>query len=454
VSDTTSAPQAGQIAFCSESPRDGAFQGSEGAENTPSFLIQVINAGGCATREVGALPSDDVDTTSLVSDEELRGPSDGGDIQERLEGFAKKVGRSSLMGKWILNQPNWKLFHPVARRVCSCGSYLIYRNYFRVKQWRLAGANTCCCSLLCPFCAALRGARHLGKALTKIQQAVKAQPDLVPYLWTATIKDEPKCGPMFRKLERLLQKVFQIRRDSRAGKRVPSVFCNLEGGIVSFECKRGKGSGLWHVHFHAIVLAPAGLHQHFFRGAWSQMVGYHAQTDLQPFRCQSRMLSDPGSAETEAALAQDAQEVFKYAVKFSDMTPEDNFEAFRELRGKRLIRGFGCLHKLQFADDDVLDSVDDLASEPYLELFFNLVPSSAGGRRYVNTKSQMVKPGEGPLVPSAAPGTDLAQDNFAPGDVAEMTLFRRSTVTTRCVNPFALPRAGGALLGGTRPGRV
>lgn len=333
------------------------------------------------------VPSQDI--CSVVSSEpSLSESKKAVDLPTRLGRYAAKVARSGVMGKWIQSQPKWQNYHPVARVVAECGSYLRFRNFFQRDQVRLVGANSCCKAMLCPFCAGLRGARHLAKAIEKIRAVMGADGQLVPYLWTGTIRDEVRCRDMYQRLRGYLSKMLESRRNALKGIRCSSAWAKFEGGIVSFEVKRGKNSGLWHIHFHAIVLGRPGLDPREFQQAWSDLVGYWAQSDLRPFRSTEKLLRDRDAIETDQALADDLQEVFKYAVKCSDMTTEDNFEAFRELQGQRLIRGFGNLYNVKFADEDVLDDVDDLVDEPYIDLFFNLI---AG--KYVQGGAKMVRPG-------------------------------------------------------------
>ena len=52
-------------------------------------------------------------------------------------------------------------------------------------------------------------------------------------------------------------------------------------------------------------------------------------------------------------------EVFKYALKFSDMELADNWEAFQTLKAKRLVDNFGLFRGVQVPDDLTDDDIDD-----------------------------------------------------------------------------------------------
>lgn len=60
------------------------------------------------------------------------------------------------------------------------------------------------------------------------------------------------------------------------------------------------------------------------------------------------------------------QEVFKYALKFSDMALPDNWEAFQTLSGKRLVDSFGNLRGVVIPDE--LDEPID--GESFVELLY------------------------------------------------------------------------------------
>ena len=44
-------------------------------------------------------------------------------------------------------------------------------------------------------------------------------------------------------------------------------------------------------------------------------------------------------------------ETFKYALKFSDLPLQDNWEAYKTLKGKRLINSFGVLRGVEVPEE-------------------------------------------------------------------------------------------------------
>uniref|UniRef100_UPI003BA89317 hypothetical protein n=1 Tax=Ningiella ruwaisensis TaxID=2364274 RepID=UPI003BA89317 len=65
-------------------------------------------------------------------------------------------------------------------------------------------------------------------------------------------------------------------------------------------------------------------------------------------------------------------EVFKYALKFSELTPSQTVEAFSFLRGKRLQGSFGEFRGVQVPDNL---NEDEIAQLPYIELIYKYLGS-------------------------------------------------------------------------------
>ena len=66
-------------------------------------------------------------------------------------------------------------------------------------------------------------------------------------------------------------------------------------------------------------------------------------------------------------------EVFKYALKFSDMELSDNWHAYETLQGKRMVESFGLFRGVE-VPDNLTD--DELADEPYLLMLYRFVKNA------------------------------------------------------------------------------
>lgn len=79
--------------------------------------------------------------------------------------------------------------------------------------------------------------------------------------------------------------------------------------------------------------------------------------------------------------------MFKYALKFTDLSLEDNWLAFQKLSGKRLINSFGCLRGVdvfEYSENEMLDYL------PYLQIFYEWM-QAARGYSVVSEKTFVVK---------------------------------------------------------------
>lgn len=310
----------------------------------------------------------------------------------RLERYARQTGDAVLFGRWLARQKASRREKRVGGCVAGCGSWLMFHDYAQVQRVKLASANFCGTHLLCPFCCGRRASRNLQIAVPKVRQLLRARPsELTPYLLTVTIRDESHCRSMFLHLSRAWGQVVALRREARSRKRSHNIWAELDGGVMSFETKRGSGSGQWHVHGHGVVLGPQGLSSKEIQSAWSDVVGYWAQADLRELRSAWLLRNEPGAADAEQFLAEDLMEVFKYSLKFNAMTFDDRLSAFRALGGQRMVRAFGSLFGLKL-DSELADDVSEFEGLPYRELVFRAI-GSPQERSYQFVRASSVLPG-------------------------------------------------------------
>ena len=67
-----------------------------------------------------------------------------------------------------------------------------------------------------------------------------------------------------------------------------------------------------------------------------------------------------------------AAEVCKYALKFSELSVENTWEAFKVLKGKRLSGAFGSLYGVKIPEN-LADDMPDEKDLPYLEMLYRFV---------------------------------------------------------------------------------
>jgi hypothetical protein len=258
----------------------------------------------------------------------------------------------------------------LASTLHACGSYLVFRDYYTVGKVRLSAANFCRKHLLCPLCAIRRGAKALKAYTDRLSVILQDNIKLKPYLVTFTIKNREDLADAFGHFTRSMKRYTDKRRKalSLSNRNLPVEMNKAAGGVSSIEVKRGAGSGLWHVHSHAVWLCEEMPDAKILAEEWQAVTGDSYVIDVRPF-----------SGSNLADYLTGFMEVFKYAVKFSSLELSDNWEAFNLLSGRRLVNSFGLFRGVDIPEEMTDEPLDDL---PYIEMFYQYIDGA--GYTYVH----------------------------------------------------------------------
>lgn len=243
-----------------------------------------------------------------------------------------------------------------ARRVAGlldrCGEYLLFRHYWTVDQVRLHQAEFCKQHLLCPLCAIRRAAKQTAAYLARFEVIMADNPQLIPAFMTYTVKNGPDLDERMKHLRKGLRTLSERRRDIRKGKRGASEFGAIAGAVGTLEVtNRGKG---WHPHAHMLVLLDRYVDQKALSREWRSITGDSFVVGI------TRL--DPQAHPIEAFV-----EVFKYALKFSDLSPAQIWHAAQTLRGQRLLFSLGCFRGVEVPEELTDEPLEGL---PYTEFFY------------------------------------------------------------------------------------
>jgi hypothetical protein len=242
-----------------------------------------------------------------------------------------------------------------AAKLEGCANYLLFRHYFTVDKVRLHAASFCKKHLLCPMCAIRRGSKMLAAYLERFEAVRADAPYLRPYLVTLTVKNGPDLAERLRHLRSAMRRMTQARRDYlKRGGFCPQ-FVKSQGGFHSIEVTN-KGQG-WHPHVHMIWMCASAPDQAALSAEWKDWTVDSFIVDVRP-------LHDP----VEGFL-----EVCKYALKFSDLSPADNWHAYEVMSGQRLIDSHGVFRGVEIPDSLTDAPLDDL---PFIELLYRYVIGS------------------------------------------------------------------------------
>ncbi len=293
--------------------------------------------------------------TSLAAELDTGKEDRAGSLPSRIARYSRAKERALSMRDYLAGLDEAKATR-AAGLLHGCGNYLHFRHYFTVDQVLLHAACFCKQHLICPLCAIRRGSKALEAYLERFQVIRQELPSLRPYLVTLTVKD----GPSLPECWQHLNKSFQVLKDRRrwliSGNRGAkwTEFAKVRGAVGSYEVKRGKGSGLWHPHLHMVALCETAIDPVALKREWEGITGDSFMVDVLPF-------------DRSQEPAQGFMEVFKYAVKFGDLSLPDNWEVAQFLRGSRLLFSIGVFRGVQVPEALTDEPLDDL---PYFDLFY------------------------------------------------------------------------------------
>lgn len=234
----------------------------------------------------------------------------------------------------------------------ACGNYLVFHEYYTVGKVRLAAARSCRKHLLCPLCAIRRGAKTLKAYLDRFKVLSSRDAALRPYLVTFTVKNGPDLAARQAHLSSSLKRLHKRRSLWLHGVRRAQYTeaAKAAGAVWSFEVtNRGNG---WHPHVHAIWLCADEPDQRALSREWHSITGDSMVVDVRP------ITGDP---------AEGFAEVFKYAMKFSELDLAHNVEAYHVLRRSRLVGSFGVFRGVDVPAELTDELIDDL---PYVRLLY------------------------------------------------------------------------------------
>lgn len=226
----------------------------------------------------------------------------------------------------------------------NCGNFAVFREYFTIGETRLDRFYTCKKHLICPLCAIRRGAKALRVYLARVAALMASDALLRPYMVTLTVRNGPDLAERFKHLSGSLRAYHKRRK----GKGQRGEVLKAKSAVWSYEfTNKGKG---WHPHIHAVWLCHTAPDPFKLSEEWHQLTGDSYIVDVRPID-----MADPVAGFCE---------VFKYALKFSDLGHRDRLTAYRVLKGKRLQDSFGDLRGLDIEPSDQDELIDDL---PYIE---------------------------------------------------------------------------------------
>lgn len=253
----------------------------------------------------------------------------------------------------------------VFAKLGQCANWLVFNQYYTVDEIRLAACHSCDKHLLCSFCAARRGSKYLQRYLERFQ-SIMAQPEnrhLKAIMFNLTTKNGDDLEERFQHFMKSLRKLLKKRRNARQGVTATELE-KAVAGVYSVETtNKGKG---WHVHMHAVVLLTDWLDLKEVSREWEAITGDGSKIVYATRLGYGADMFDQYGNVTPK-LVESFAEVFKYALKFSDLDHGDRLHAWEIMRGKRLVGSWGKFWGVKVPPGALDDLLEDL---PYIQLIY------------------------------------------------------------------------------------
>jgi len=247
-------------------------------------------------------------------------------------------------------------------RVHNCGSWLYFRNYEDIDQNTLKKANFCNKDKICPACAS----RRANKQVEKVLGQLSSNPSLIDGYWYYIVlpvrhsADEP-LPVVFERLQKGLKGINQAIRNVSRGQGTENYFAQFDGIMYSIE--ETKTENGWNVHANLLCRSDKPLKGLIKKpmGKGKRLSYWHpdAVETWEHLTGSINVSISPINVKDQEQLFKNLHEVFKYSLKFQDLSPDDMLTAYRALFGRRLLGTMGTLRGLKM--DAVLngDGIED-----------------------------------------------------------------------------------------------
>jgi len=273
--------------------------------------------------------------------------------------------------------------------VYNCGSWLKFRNYIDLDKNSLHKARFCKKDKICPACAARRAA----KQVQKVYKELYSNEDLLKGNWYYIVmpvvhNSSEEFGTVFKRVQTALKKINQAIRNEERGKNSNNWFTNFDGIYYSIE--ETKTDNGWNVHANLLCRSKKPL-QGLIRKHPKKNNGVFWNLDavetLKQIAEGSLNISiSPIKVSNKEELLKNLQEVFKYSLKFQELSPDDLLIAYRGLYRKRLIGTMGTLRGLS---TDIKFNDEEIEDELFIETIYHYIKtyklsSQKMGKTYKN----------------------------------------------------------------------
>lgn len=286
-------------------------------------------------------------------------------FDERINNYGRRRKDTRKFLQWLRSQ-EFSRREDIQRaqaKIGQCANWLVFNHYHTVDQTRLAATHSCDMHLLCSFCGARRGSKYVQRYTERLSVILKANPHLKPVMLTLTTVNGSDLDERFAHFMKSLRKLLKKRRNAKQGVTTTELE-KAVAGVYSVEVtNKGKG---WHVHLHAVLLLDDWIDRFELSREWQAITRDGSKIlDVRRLANGADALDQHG--EVSPKLVEAFAEVFKYALKFSDLDHSDRLHAWEIMRGKRLVGSWGAFRGVVVPEGCLDDLLDDL---PFMQLLY------------------------------------------------------------------------------------
>ena len=249
----------------------------------------------------------------------------------RITRFGHLRQQSKDMSNWLFTQHDEarsldtpmgelmaKRFGHFANQLSGCANYLLFKHYYTLDKYKLSGLKTCKKHMLCPFCSAIRASKQATAYHEKMVHILKENPNLKPVFVTLTVKNGDDLKERFNHLKDSFKTYQSRRRDWLKKGRGYNEFCKAHGIVYAYEItNNGKG---WHPHLHMILLVDDWIDKDKLSAEWYAITGDSFIVDVRRVKPSKAEVDTMDAKEQKEDYSDGFMEVFKYAMKFTELT--------------------------------------------------------------------------------------------------------------------------------------
>lgn len=270
-----------------------------------------------------------------------------------------------------------KRFIHFANTLSGCANYLLFKHYYTLDKYKLAGLKTCKKHMLCPFCSAIRASKQATAYHNKMVHILKDNPKLKPVFVTLTVKNGEDLKERFNHLKDSFKTLQTARRKWLKRGNGHNELCKAHGIVFAYEItNNGKG---WHPHLHMILLVDDWIDKDKLSDQWLAITGDSYIVDVRRVKPTKIDIDTvDGKAEKKEDYSEGFMEVFKYAMKFTELTHYQIWIAHETLsptgRLTRLQGSIGLFRGVEVSDTMADDVITDDA--PFMLILYHFLKGS------------------------------------------------------------------------------